>query len=125
MGPLHGFPWEKLLFLPVDYGKCDAVIYALTKAYVPGGASDSLCFGQTPGCSWTAQSNANWITPTSAYTGSGSGSISYSVLANNDSNPRSGTITISGRTFTVLQGARFNDVPLSDQFSDFIGKLSA
>jgi uncharacterized protein (TIGR03437 family) len=57
-----------------------------------------------PGCAWTAASNANWITLTSAAGGSGSGAVSYSVAANPGADPRTGTITIAGQTFTVTQG---------------------
>src|SRR5262249_8089674 len=37
-------------------------------------------------------------------TGIGSRVVSYNVIANNSVNPRTGTMTIAGRTFTVIQG---------------------
>lgn len=51
-------------------------------------------------CSWTAVSNASWITITSTPSGTGNGVVSYTV-ASNDSFYRSGTITIGGETFLV------------------------
>ncbi|MBO0722686.1 MAG: fibronectin type III domain-containing protein, partial [Blastocatellia bacterium] len=54
-------------------------------------------------CSWTAQSNAGWITVTGGQGGNGSGKVSYSV-AGNSGGQRSGTITISGQAFTINQG---------------------
>src|SRR5205823_6139848 len=36
-----------------------------------------------------------------------------------------GTISIGGQTFTVVQGAQFNDVPVGSPFYSEIGKLSA
>ncbi|CAN5258183.1 hypothetical protein BH11PSE11_BH11PSE11_15800 [soil metagenome] len=57
------------------------------------------------GCGWTAVSNAGWITVTSGATGSGNGSVGFSVAANYSGVARSGTITIGGLTYTVNQSA--------------------
>ena len=55
------------------------------------------------GCPWTAGSNASWIGITSGASGSGSGSVRYTVASNNTGNDRTGTLTIAGQTFTVMQ----------------------
>ena len=56
------------------------------------------------GCSWTAVSNAtSWLTVTVGASGSGNGSVGYSVAANTSTSARTGTITIGGQTFTVTQ----------------------
>lgn len=55
-------------------------------------------------CSWTATSNASWITVTSGASGNGNGSVGYTVAANTGS-ARNGTVTIAGRTLTVNQAA--------------------
>ena len=55
------------------------------------------------GCSWTAVSNASWITIASGATGTGSGSATFTVNKNNTGIDRTGTITIAGLTFTVTQ----------------------
>jgi hypothetical protein len=57
------------------------------------------------GCSWTAASNASWITITSGASGSGNGTVYYSVSANSSTNSRSGTMTIAGQSFTITQQA--------------------
>jgi hypothetical protein len=57
------------------------------------------------GCAWTAASSAPWLTITSAATGSGSGTISYSVAANTTTTQRSASVTLGGRTFVVTQAA--------------------
>jgi RHS repeat-associated protein len=77
------------------------------------------------GFAWNAASNDPWLTITGSKAGTGNGGVAYAVAANNNSQPRTGTLTIAGHTFTVLQGAQFNDVPTNNQFFDFIGKLSA
>ena len=59
------------------------------------------------GCGWTAVSNAAWITVTSGVSGTGNGTVTYSVSANNGA-ARTGSITIAGKTFTVAQGTTTN-----------------
>ena len=52
---------------------------------------------------WTATSSADWLHVTSDATGSGNGEVAYSVDALTGTTPRTGTLTIGGKTFTVLQ----------------------
>ena len=54
------------------------------------------------GCSWTATSNAPWIHITSGASGTGNGTVAYTV-DRNTGNARTGTITAAGQTFTVNQ----------------------
>jgi len=56
-------------------------------------------------CSWTAVSNASWITVTSGNGGTSSGTVAYSIATNTTGSNRTGTITIGGQTFTVTQTA--------------------
>lgn len=56
------------------------------------------------GCTWTATSGVPWLTITAGATGSGNGSVGFSVAANTGG-ARSGTLTIAGQVFTVNQAA--------------------
>ena len=64
-------------------------------------------------CAWTAVSNANWITVTSGASGTGLGTVAYTVAANAGSSPRTGTMTIAGIIFTVTQAAASCSAALS------------
>jgi hypothetical protein len=56
------------------------------------------------GCPWTAQSNESWIAIVGAGSGSGNGTVSYTVAAyTGKPKKRSGTMTIAGQTVTVRQ----------------------
>jgi hypothetical protein len=55
-----------------------------------------------PGCAWTAQSQTDWITLTSGATGTGPGTVEFRVTAT-DGPSRTGTLTVAGRTVTVVQ----------------------
>lgn len=58
-------------------------------------------------CSWTATSSAAWLQITSGASGTGNGTINYSVEANGTGSSRNATITVqsgsSSRTFRVRQ----------------------
>src|SRR4029453_16288988 len=55
------------------------------------------------GCTWSSTSNAAWITFPAGTTGSGLGSVNYTVAANSSTSSRTGTLTVAGQTFTVTQ----------------------
>lgn len=70
-----------------------------------GGAGTAIAVTASGGsCSWTAGSNASWITVSSGASGSGNGSVGFNVAANAGA-ARNGTMTIAGHTFTVNQAA--------------------
>ena len=58
------------------------------------------------GCTWTAVSNDAFITIENGESGTGPGTVRYRVTKHNGNSPRTGTITIAGRTFTVVQDNR-------------------
>ena len=68
-----------------------------------GGNNVTVTAGST--CGWTAVANDTWLHITAGSSGTGNGTVTYSVDANPDSLPRTGTLTIGGNTFTVNQDA--------------------
>jgi glucose/arabinose dehydrogenase len=56
----------------------------------------------TGDCAWAAATNVSWIT-LSSNNGVGGGPFSFFVRTNPTTSPRSGTINIAGKTFTVVQ----------------------
>lgn len=58
-----------------------------------------------PNCAWTAKSNTSWITISFGFSGTGNGSVGFTVLQNNTAAQRTGSLTIAGLTFTVSQAA--------------------
>jgi hypothetical protein len=55
-----------------------------------------------PGCGWTSTANAGWLHITSGASGSGNGSVAFTVDSFAGAS-RTGTLTIAGQTFTVTQ----------------------
>jgi C1A family cysteine protease len=65
--------------------------------------SGSVTVTSQSGCAWTAVSNSGWITVTSGSSGTGNGTVNYSVTAYTGAKSRSGSLTIAGKTFSVTQ----------------------
>lgn len=87
---------------------CNYSISPTQASFQAAGGNDQVTITASPvGCSSarTAVSNANWITISFGATGSGSGTVGYTVQANNFTVARTGTMTIADKTFTVNQAA--------------------
>jgi len=83
---------------------CTFTLGSAGQSFSAPGGSGSVGVTAPDGCNWTAISNNGWLTINSGSSGSGSGSVGYTVAVN--SGPaRSGTMTIAGQTFTVTQSA--------------------
>ncbi len=66
-------------------------------------ASGTVSVTTQTGCNWTSASNVAWLSVTAGASGSGNGSVNYTVAANSTSASRTGTLTIAGKTFMVTQ----------------------
>ena len=69
------------------------------------GVSSTLGVTAPAGCPWSAASNAGWLTVTSGASGSGPGTVGFTVAANSSTSSRTGAITVDGQVFTVTQAA--------------------
>jgi hypothetical protein len=89
------------------------------------GGSGNFDVRAADGCAWAANTNADWIAVTSATTGSGNGTVRYTIAANSGPQ-RTGTITAGGQTFTVTQGAgcTYAISPMSQNVASAGGTLS-
>ncbi len=68
------------------------------------GGTGSVAVSTQPGCTWTATSGVSWMTITAGASGTGSGTVTYSVAANTG-RPRTGTLTVAGQVVTVSQAS--------------------
>src|SRR5262249_37767876 len=84
---------------------CDYIISPSGQSFSVSGGTGNIEMTATPGgCTWTAGTNANWIRVTFGGSGSGDGTIGYSVDPNPDGPARSDIITVADQKFTVNQG---------------------
>lgn len=68
------------------------------------GGSGSFSVSTDAGCNWTASANSSWVNVTSGQTGSGNGTVNFSVEAN-IGGFRDATITVGGQKFYITQDA--------------------
>ena len=83
--------------------QCAYAVSPISENFRHSGGTGSVSVTTDTACSWTAVSNADWITLTGGGSGVGSGTVSYQVAFNNTGRDRTGTLTIAGNTFTVIQ----------------------
>jgi hypothetical protein len=84
---------------------CSYSISPSSRSFTSAGGSGSISVtASSPGCAWTAVSNSAWLVVTSGASGTGSGTVGYTV-APNTGPARTGTIVIAGATFTVNQAS--------------------
>jgi BACON domain-containing protein/all-beta uncharacterized protein len=67
------------------------------------GASGTVTVTAATGCAWSTVGTASWITVTSGASGSGAGSVVFTVAPNTATSARTGSLTVGGQTFTVTQ----------------------
>ncbi|HLJ48070.1 MAG TPA: LamG-like jellyroll fold domain-containing protein [Bryobacteraceae bacterium] len=56
-------------------------------------------------CTWSVTNYPTWVQQPTPPSGTGSGTVSFTVAANSGSSSRSGSITVAGQTITIAQAA--------------------
>ncbi len=82
---------------------CTFAISPDSQSVASSGGNGSVTVTAGDGCAWTASSAQPWISITSGSSGSGNGSVNFTVASTNGPG-RSGAMTIAGFTFTINQG---------------------
>jgi hypothetical protein len=90
---------------------CGTSISPGSQTIASAGGTGSVSVSSISGCSWTATSSVSWIQITAGSSGSGNGTVSYSVSPLVGAQ-RTGTLTIGGNTFTVTQTGTVSSNPV-------------
>jgi hypothetical protein len=83
---------------------CAVTLSATTRNVTAPAVTGTLNVTAAATCAWAAVSNADWLTLTGNTSGTGNGTINYSIATNTGA-ARIGTLSIGGVTFTVTQAA--------------------
>ncbi|HEX9962394.1 MAG TPA: BACON domain-containing carbohydrate-binding protein, partial [Pyrinomonadaceae bacterium] len=87
-----------------DAPACGFTLNPTSQSFTSAGGNGSFTVStSSPNCTWIADSDSSWITVTSGASGTGNGTVSFSVAANQTTSPRTGTINVGGQIFTVTQ----------------------
>lgn len=94
---------------PLTQPGCTYSISPPSQQSIPaGGGSGSVTVTTTAGCNWAVAEGEPWLTVTSGASGTGSGTVNYSVAPNGVCGPRTGLFSIGGRLLTVDQAGNPN-----------------
>ena len=82
---------------------CSYALSPTTATYNKDAADGTFAVTAPTDCSWTATSNASWVTFTAGDRGAGNGTVSYRVARNLDTTERAAAVSVADQTFTVRQ----------------------
>lgn len=85
---------------------CSYTISPAAQGFGHAGGSGTVTIATSAGCAWSAAAAGAWITIASGASGSGPGTVGYTVAANTAADPRSASLTVAGQTHTVNQEGR-------------------
>jgi hypothetical protein len=89
----------------VQTPSCSVTLSPTSATAGAGAGSGSVTVtASDPSCAWSATTTAGWIAVTGGSSGTGNGTVTYSVQANPGA-ARIGTLSIKGKTFTITQDA--------------------
>jgi C1A family cysteine protease len=87
---------------PPPSSSCTYSISPTGKSFTSSGGSGSFSLTAGSTCAWTAKSSVSWISITSASSGTGGKTITYSVSTNTSTSSRTGSISIKDGSGTVV-----------------------
>ena len=88
---------------------CTFALPQSTQSFTAAGGTLTAKMDAPAGCNWSSSSNVTWLTAGTPSSGSGVGTVNYTVASSSLSGPRTGTITFVGQpgsitlTYTVTQ----------------------
>jgi murein DD-endopeptidase MepM/ murein hydrolase activator NlpD len=80
---------------------CSYSVSPPSASFSSSGGPGSFSVATQTGCGWSASSDVAWITTSSS--GTGSGTVNYSVAQNSSTSSRTGHVTVQGQVHTVNQ----------------------
>ena len=93
---------------------CTYTISPASQSFGASGGTGSVTVTTQAGCAWSAASSASWLAVTAGSSGTGPGTVGYSVTANTATTSRTAGITIAGNSFAVSQqGATASTVTIT------------
>ena len=104
----------KVVFHRVTQGVQSAQLDKTEETAPAEGCTSSVALTLTQSVQWTAQSNDSWIQITGDTAGAGSATVAFTVAANPAVTSRTGSISVAGKTLTVVQAGLAASVSCDD-----------
>jgi Fibronectin type III domain len=102
----HNSSGESAFSNEVTYTTPQSCTYSLSSkgaSYGSSGGAGNVTVNAPGGCTWSSSTPPSWLNLTSGASGTGNGSVVYSVAPNNNTSSRTVDLTIAGQVFTVMQ----------------------
>ena len=96
--------------------RCSLQIQAETSSFPPAGGSGQLRITTNRECSWSARSEAGWLSVSNPTQGQGDGSVQFTVSGNADPTPRGAGIAVNDQRLQISQEGRPCQLSLSSNF---------
>jgi hypothetical protein len=93
---------------------CRFTLSPASASFGKDGVSASFAVSAGERCSWSAASDAFWLTIESGGSGTGNGTITYAIERNRQLTSRTGTIAVADQLFTVTQAGDTGPAPVCD-----------
>jgi hypothetical protein len=112
-----GSPADGGLPVTVSYDQpCASLQYSAT-TFPASGGSGTITVSAPNNCAWSASSASAWIGFPGGTSGSGNGSVTFSVAANSGSNQQSGYIAVQRQSTRIIEkGTRWSALSVSPSF---------
>ncbi|MGD0486915.1 MAG: fibronectin type III domain-containing protein [Syntrophorhabdales bacterium] len=106
VGPVRSYTFSDVMVnhtIAATFSGCTYSISHTSGSFAASGGTGSVGVTTQSGCAWTAVSAASWMTITSGGSGTGSGTVRYSLAANTTTSSLTAVSTIAGHAFTVTE----------------------
>ncbi|KJU86331.1 FG-GAP repeat-containing protein [Candidatus Magnetobacterium bavaricum] len=104
-------PTPTMTPMPTPTPTCTVTINPMDKSFPPSGGTGSFSVTAPSGCAWTAKTTDTWVTITSGSSGTGNGTVNYTVASNTGTVARTAMINLPGASHKVKQEAPGTPTP--------------
>ena len=94
--------------LLIGFSPCALALSTISQTFPSTGGQGGFSISGSGACGWTAVSNDSWIVIVEGDSGSGNGKVFYEVRDNFSTSPRTGTISVGGQIFSIVQNGMVN-----------------
>ncbi|MGB7758939.1 MAG: Ig-like domain-containing protein, partial [Bryobacteraceae bacterium] len=112
-----GSPANGALPVTVGYSQPCASLQYSAATFPASGGSGTITVSAPGNCAWSASTASSWIAFTGATSGSGNGTVPFSVAANSSPNQQDGYIAVGRQSTRIIeQGARWTVLSVNPSF---------
>ena len=99
--------------------RCTVQIQSEASSFPAGGGSGTVRIVTNRECTWSARSDAGWLSVANPSDGQGEGSVQFSVAGNGDPAPRGAGISVNDQRLQISQEGRPCELRVSSNFEQF------